>query len=371
MRRGHVTFPGAVLLALSIHPSPQAAEPTGVIVRDVYGATAEHPRYSEGSIVVLSDGSLLYATTEFSGGGADHSSACIVARRSTDGGRTWGSRRVLQENVGKRNVMSVTLRRFRAQGQTVLGMFYLVKNAMDDLKVHLRISEDDAATFGPPIVVTDAPGYHVMNNDRVCLLRDGRLLCPVAWTRDVTKENHFVSFCYLSDDGGRTWRAGKGRADLPRRGAMEPDVVELEDGELLMILRTQLGTIHASRSSDRGETWSEPADWEVESPEAPATLRRIPLKGDLLLVWNPRHVPGAGHGGPRTPLVAAISRDGGKTWGPRLPLERSPEETYAYTSLVFRSDRALLSYYVRDGSTGRISSRFRSLPIDAFYSETE
>ena len=43
------------------------------------------------------------------------------------------------------------------------------------------------------------------------------------------------------------------------------------------------------------------------------------------------------------------------------------DETYAYTSLIFLKDRALLSYYVADEKTGRISSRFRSLPVNWFY----
>ena len=38
----------------------------------------------------------------------------IVARRSSDGGNTWSEPEILQDNVGRMNVMSATLRRFRA-----------------------------------------------------------------------------------------------------------------------------------------------------------------------------------------------------------------------------------------------------------------
>jgi sialidase-1 len=51
--------------------------------------------------------------------------------------------------------------------------------------------------------------------------------------------HHFVSTSWLSDDGGQSWRKGKGQVDLPKRGAMEPEVLELVDGRLLMIMRTQ------------------------------------------------------------------------------------------------------------------------------------
>ena len=78
---------------------------------NVFVATEMHPRYSEGSIIARRDGSLLYAATQFVGGGADHATASIVAKTSQDGGRTWGREETLQENIGKQNVMSVTLRR--------------------------------------------------------------------------------------------------------------------------------------------------------------------------------------------------------------------------------------------------------------------
>lgn len=339
------------------------------IARDVFPATAANPRYSEGSIIPLTESSLLYATTEFIGGGADHAAARIVARRSADRGKTWSEPQVLQENTGKQNVMSVTLRRLNPGAfDGPLGMFYLVKNGPADLKVYLRISQDETQSFGPPILVTSAPGYHVMNNDRVTVLSSGRLICPVAWTADVSSKTggHFVSFCYLSDDQGRTWRRSTDQIDQTKRGAMEPEVVELAGGALLMIIRTQMGRIATSRSIDGGDHWSDPSELSVQSPESPATIRRIPATGDLLLVWNNSYTPAANHSGKRTPLTAAISSDDGQTWAHVRNLEDQPDRAYAYTSVVFHRDRVLLSYYVTDGS-GRISSRFRSLPVRWFY----
>jgi len=358
------------LLVLS-QPKEKLGLPIAVaqedIARDVYPATAANPRYSEGSIAILKDGTLLYATTEFIGGGADHATARIIGRTSADRGRTWSEFRVLQENTGKQNVMSVTLRRLApGRDDGPLGLFYLVKNGPADLKVWLRMSSDEAQSFGEPIVVTDAPGYHVMNNDRVSVLSSGRLICPVAWTEDVAKRgSHFVSFCYLSDGGGRTWRKSAGQVDQPQRGAMEPEVVELADGKLLMIVRTQLGHIAASTSVDGGDHWSPPENLPLKAPESPATIRRISATGDLLLIWNNTFQPGAGHGGARTPLTAAVSSDDGRTWQHIRNLESDPAEGYAYTSVLFVKDRVLLSYYV--SKAGRISSRFRSLPVSWLY----
>jgi sialidase-1 len=264
--------------------------------------------------------------------------------------------------------MSVTLRRLNpnaADGS--LGLFYLVKNSATDLKVYLRVSTDEAKTFGKPVCVTEQPGYHVMNNDRVTVLSTGRIVCPVAWTENVAKGGHFVSVCFYSDDRGKTWKKGAGSVDVARRGAMEPEVVELTDGRLLMIVRTQLGHIATAYSKDGGDRWGEPGQLSVKAPESPATIRRIPATGDLLLVWNNTHDPKAGHGGRRTPLTAAVSSDEGKTWKHVRDLEADKERTYAYTSILFVKDRVVLTYYVTDPKDQRWSSRFRSLPVRWLY----
>lgn len=347
---------------------PAVPSPSEDISRLVYEADQQHPRYTEGSVIALRDGSLLFAITEFTGSGSDFAQARIVARTSRDQGRSWSAPRVLQENSGQMNVMSVTLRRLQSPAaRGTIGMFYLQKNAYDDLQCYVRMSHDECATFGEPIRVTVQPGYHVVNNDRVTQLRDGRLVVPVAATADVRQVNHFVSFCYLSDDGGATWRRGQGQVDLPKRGAMEPEVIELVDGRLMMIMRNQLGTISRSYSRDRGDTWSEPDDLGLPAPEAPATLRRIPATGDLLLIWNDTYTPGAGHGGRRTPLTAAISSDEGQSWQRAGNLESDPQRTYAYTSVTFHHGRAVMSYWESPPNSPQLSARFRSLPVSWFY----
>jgi hypothetical protein len=347
--------------------SRAASGSSGSVSHNAFTASADHPRYSEGSILPLSNGSLLFANTEFDESTSDFAPARIVARRSSDDGNTWSEPEILQDNVGRLNVMSATLRRFRTQQGSAIGLFYLVKDNRDDLKVYLRTSADDGRNFGERRLITDAPGYHVMNNDRVTELADGRLLCPVAWTRDVKNDDHFVSFCYWSDDEGKTWSTGTSRVDLLKRGAMEPEVLELSDGRVLMIVRTQLGEIYASFSNDRGESWRPAKPWGIRSPESPATLRRIPATGDLLLVWNPVYDAGASHGGKRTPLVAAVSTNEGQSWCAPRPLEDRKDQEYAYTSVGFFERRVLLSYYVAENSTGRISTRFRSLSLNWFY----
>jgi sialidase-1 len=347
------------LLVLSgAAPEPVAADISTV----VYQATPEHPRYTEGSIVELKDGSLLFAVTEFHGNDSDFAKAHIVGSQSKDGGRTWTASRVLQANTGGMNVMSVTLRRL-SDGS--IAMFYLQKNSHSELTPYLRLSDDEAATFGDPIKVSSANGYHVVNNDRVTELSSGRLLMPTASTPNVETDNHFQSHCFLSDDGGNTWRDGKGKVDADKRGAMEPEVIELKDGRIMMLVRTQLGFPGKAYSEDGGDTWGPMTSLGVQGPEAPVTLRRIPSTGDLLLIWNNTFTAGAGHGGKRTPLTAAISQDEGETWAVVDNLESDSSRTFSYISLTFVRDRAVMSYW--DHNHAGYSCRFRSLPVGWFY----
>jgi sialidase-1 len=353
------------LLVLAANPPHDRGEDVSKLV---FVPTEVNPRYTEGSVLELRDGSLLFAVTEFFGSGSDFAEAHIVARTSSDGGRTWGKQRILQKNTGGLNCMSVTLRRLpTSEHPNRIALFYLQKNSHSDLDLYVKYSTDEAQSFGPAILITDVPGYHVVNNDRITQLSTGRLLVPASSTSDVSKVNHFTSRCYISDDNGLSWRAGKEAVDLPKRGAMEPEVVELTDGRVLMIMRNQLGFISKSYSSDGGDNWSEPDNLGVVAPEAPATLRRIPSTGDLLLIWNHNYQAGAGHSGKRTPLNAAISKDDGQTWVNERILESDPTLTYSYTSLTFVRDRALLSYWIGDSSKRQWSTQFRSLPVSWFY----
>ncbi|OYT31323.1 MAG: hypothetical protein B6U94_03575 [Thermofilum sp. ex4484_79] len=70
-------------------------------------ADKEHPRKGEGDIIVLKDGNLLLGFSEFYGGSSDFSPARIVGMKSHDNGESWSEPFILQENIGKCNVMTL------------------------------------------------------------------------------------------------------------------------------------------------------------------------------------------------------------------------------------------------------------------------
>jgi hypothetical protein len=144
---------------------------------------------------------------------------------------------------------------------------------------------------------------------------------------------------------------------------MEPGLAELSDGRVWQIIRTQTGQIWQAYSSDRGATWSKAEPSTLTSPESPATVARLG-DGRIALFWNPVFIEGQGHGGPRTPLVAAISSDDGNTWTAPRHLEHEDGASFAYLSATEIEGRLLLTYWV--GREGRYALRFRSLPLSFF-----
>jgi predicted neuraminidase len=155
------------------------------------------------------------------------------------------------------------------------------------------------------------------------------------------------ALCVLSDDNGKTWRMSTSVLEAPPEissGLQEPLVVELKDGRLLMLCRTNGGAQYRAFSADGGDTWDPVARTNLRSPTSPATVERIPGRDDLLLVWND-HSDVAGNGDDRrTPLRAAISPDDGRSWHVVKTLEDNPAGWYCYIAMDFSGEYALLAY---------------------------
>jgi sialidase-1 len=359
-----------VSLQAGLSDGPRAPAPSpGLHSSLLAPASAANPRNSEASMVRLADGRVLVAWTQFySRGFEDHAPARIVRAESSDRGRTWTKPEVLVSNSGRQNVMSASLLRLQS-GEIALA--YLLKNSSSDCKAYLRLSRDEGATWGAPTLVTTGAGYHCMHNDRLVQLRSGRLLAPVSWSEDFRKWDHSTSFCYYSDDRGKTWRRSITEHDLPARGAEEPAVVELRDGSVLMVIRTQMGTLYRSHSRDGGVTWTPADSMGLDSPLSPATIKRIPRTGDLLLVWNhapqPPELRAKGSGAPRIPLTTAVSRDEGRTWTHMRNIESDVSFNAAYSSLLFDDDQALVSYYLQTRGSTLYSLKVAAIEVDWFY----
>ena len=150
-----------------------------------------------------------------------------------------------------------------------------------------------------------------------------------------------------------------------RSGLQEPGVVELASGKLFGWARTDQGAQWGFASSDAGLTWSPPAATALKSPLSPASIKRVPGSPDLLAIYNDHSGQFPFTKGRRTPLVAAISSDGGETWPVRKILEDDPEGSYCYTAIHFVDNAVLLGYSdFRDPAKSQQPARLRLRRLD-------
>lgn len=344
-----------VLLLPGLCACAQPASPVEQVL--VLPPSGQNPRNSEGDFAQLNDGRILFIYTHFTGGGADESAAYLAARASSDGGRTWTAEdTIIVPNEGRQNVMSVSLLRLKS-GE--IALFYLRKNSDEDCRPYLRRSTDEGKTWGEPALCIPREGYFVVNNDRVVQLTTGRLVIPAALHSLPGKGfiGRGISMCFLSDDNGQTWRQSATTLEAPPdsgSGLQEPGVIELKDGRLMMLCRTDQGCQIRSWSTDGGNTWSPAERTEIMSPVSPATFERIPKTGDILLAWND-HSKDPALGSKRTPLTLAISRDEGQTWGHVKNIEDAPDGCYCYTAMEFVGDYVLLGYCAGDKTIGGLN----------------
>ncbi|MEZ5278142.1 MAG: sialidase family protein [Opitutaceae bacterium] len=284
----------------------------------IRAADAERVRSDTASLIERADGTLLVAYHSYSKGpegGGDFGAARIYLAESVDGGITWIRERMVADiSPGDLNVMSPFLSRF---GDEIL-LGYVRNHSGADTSMYLHRSRDGGRTFGPSTPIWEHAGeYRIQGGaSSLVLLDSGRLVLPVQSCAEVwvPEENQIIR-TWSSDDGGWHWTESANRIQLPLRGAMEPSVAQRSDGSLLMSMRTQLGAVFFAESSDGGETWSRARVSGLASPESCTCLRRIPGTEDLVLFWNDsEYVPDHHHFGIRSPLSAARSRDGGRTW---------------------------------------------------------
>ena len=79
------------------------------------------------------------------------------------------------------NIMSVSFLRL-ASGK--IARFHAVKRTKWlDCHALMAVSADEGVTWSTPKSINDAPGYFVLNNDRVIQTTSGRLIIPLGYHR--------------------------------------------------------------------------------------------------------------------------------------------------------------------------------------------
>ncbi len=120
-----------------------------------------------------------------------------------------------------------------------------------------------------------------------------------------------IGYVWYSDDEGHTWHRSPDALTLPH-AALEPSVAELQNGNILLSLRTrEERVIYQSISTDGGLTWAQPVKTDIQSPSATNTVMRLPATGDIALFWNNDF---SEKGTDRRPLTVLLTSDDGLSY---------------------------------------------------------
>jgi predicted neuraminidase len=177
----------------------------------------------------------------------------------------------------------------------------------------------------------------------------------------------------------------------------QPCIAELDNGELLSLIRSWEGYIYETRSTDNGLSWSKPVPTKLNNPNSGIDVINVKNQ-KLVLAYNPTalgtegnltssdapgertpihenqralakagsyeldrmidkkdptievHEGGYFPWGPRSPLSLATSADNGRSWKESVTLENDPGE-FSYPSIILGNNKTIhITYtYQRTG----------------------
>lgn len=268
-----------------------------------------HNNYRIPSIVVTKENTLLAFSEGREGG--DSGDIDILLRRSTDNGNSWEEQLVVWDDLDNTcgNPCPVI---DQQTGRILLFMTWnlgsdhesdIIRKKSENTRVpFVTYSDDDGLTWSTPknlyeTCKREAWGWYATGPGFGIQLKSeqhhGRLVIPCNNSYDDPENKERDGFGYgahvlLSDDGGENWRM----SDIITPEVNESQVVELDDGTLLMNMRSYHGKARraVSYSYDGGETWTVvDHDSELVEPVCQGSILRYGRyeKSDLFLFSNP------------------------------------------------------------------------------------
>lgn len=202
-------------------------------------------------------------------------------------------------------------------------------------------------------------------------LRSGRLVVPVQYYASAPLR--CVIRTYVSDDDGANWKPGN-IIDLGGHGhhdgAFEPTMVELRDGRVWMIIRTNWDKFWEAFSDD-GFYWRTIRPSNIAASSSPPYLTRL-SDGKLILFWNRLYpegkdsyerrgkpfseVAGSWH---REELSVALSDDDGTTWSAPRVVAREAKKWLSY-SYAFEPEPGIIWLF---SGQGKFSAQAREAEL--------
>ncbi len=389
----------ALLLAVPFAVPLHAAAPFLAKV-DVFTAGQEgYKLYRIPGLVVTRRGTVLAYCEARKSDRGDWGQIDILLRRSTDGGKTWGPRTTLADVPGPKTKNPVALaQKLATPGEVTYNNPLAIADAngavhflfcLEYARCFYVRSEDDGATFTPPVELTSAfdkfrpeydwrvlatgPGHGIQ-------LKNGRLVVPIWLSLGTGGHAHrpSVTSVIYSDDHGRTWTRGEiagpneGEWNIPN----ETCAAQLADGRVLLNMRSESKANRRllTTSRDGATAWSKPQFHEqLLEPICMASMVRLsetPASDKhRLLFSNPHNLdradgkPAPGKGCDRKNVSVKLSYDESVTW----PVNKTVEPGFSgYSDLSVANDGTILLFYERGSTDGKDIYRTGLLTVARF-----
>lgn len=296
------------------------------------------------ALVTASDGSLVAIAEARWESWVDKTLTDIVARRSTDGGKSWSAIEKLT-CVESGAYMDPTPIVDRVTGEIFLFFSHWPEgdHSGDGNRAFLVTSKDNGLSWSSPREITKeiAPGdlrIHGFGPGIGIQMEGGkykgRMILPVRMLDTANKTRYNVS--YYSDDHGATWSHGE-----PSDRFNEVQFAESPKGVVIANIR-DANVKWVSRSYDGGISWSESVIDEGLPSVGHGCQSSIYGRGKYLWYTGVTGRPEDPNNDNRADLQLFTSRDGGHTWCNRTLLW---DEAAAYSCISFLPDGRMAIMY--------------------------
>jgi predicted neuraminidase len=303
----------------------------GITIEKVLGPEVPNKYKHPAAITQVDNGDLIIA---YHGGSGEYDDdTAVYATRLRAGETKWSAPKVIADTP------------FHGDGNPVIwqgpdGMvwlFYVVRygKTWSESRIHCKVSRDGAQTWSDPFVLAFEPGMMVRN--RPIVLEDGDYLLPIYHEKGNNPElvaPESTSLFLRYHPKTREW--SRTPPIRSRLGNIQPAVVQLTADHLVCYCRRggdyegrPDGYLVQSESRDGGKTWAAGRDSAFPNPNAAVDFLKL-KSGNLLLIYNDSMKD-------RTPLTAALSTDGGKTFPYRRNIQEGPGD-FAYPYAVQTRD---------------------------------
>lgn len=333
----------ALVAGLALAALPQAqTEPAAFEVQRVFGPEVATGPYKHPACLTELDNGDLYLVY-YGGDGEYAKDTAVFGSRRAKGSTTWSAPRAIARDP------------FRSLGNGVVWqapdgvvwLFYVVRYGAtwSTSRIQAKISRDRAETWSDAFMVQERPGMMVRN--RPIVLSGGDYLLPIYHetgndTEQVGADSTSQFLRYARATG--EWK--ETGAIKSSKGNIQPAAVEIAPGHLIAYCRrgggygpTKDGWMVRAESTDGGWTWSEGRDSSFPNPNAAVDFLKL-ASGRLLLVYNDSMTT-------RTPLRAALSTDGDKTYRHRRAIADGPGD-FAYPIALQAADGRIHVVYTSE-----------------------